>query len=197
MPSDETLRKAADLLQKTHDLVEAVGFNIDTYDGGNEAPLRADVSKILDQENIGEIIAPMCYIGSLRYAAGLNPSPGNFEIAADDGPELIEALKAMDRIARRRMNPERRKETQVNAQYAARSWQEESQVAREYPADIWSVGRFVETFGFDIQERAANKFGIRPYQVSSHPEASAYERDYALKLLRKALTEIHTRLADS
>lgn len=178
LPSDEVLRKAANLLQRAHDNIEIFGFNIDTFGTGNKKP----------ESDRYEQTGPACYIGSLRLAAGVKPSPGAFDIAAEgDGPELIEALKIMDGIAKRRMKPKDRRTVKSDWKTTSEFYRETTSTATEYPADLWSVGRFVEQFGFEVQSRAEEKFEDQKSQRE-------YEKNYALKLLRKALTEIHTRL---
>lgn len=171
----KTLEAAAKLLQGAHDYIEQFGFDIDTYDG-----------KRCGQK--GGHGAPMCYIGTLRHVAGINPSPAksNGVAAAGDGDELIVALKAMDKIAKRRMRAYDRKSVMV--EYGQYGHEE----APEFDADFHTIGRFVERLGFDIQERAYEKFDDDNMPLDDLVDkAHDYERDYALRLLRRALTDLY------
>lgn len=86
------LRRAQTLLQKGHDYIEAVGFDIDQY---------------------GEGAQPVCcHIGTLRHVADLPEEPLYDEtldedVAADgDGPELIIAFEFLDKVAKRFLTEE-------------------------------------------------------------------------------------------
>lgn len=151
----ETLEKAADLIQSAHDYIEINGFDISQY--------RPRPFSLSDDRS-----GPCCYIGTLRNVAGIDPSPGCGDAGAGDGPELIEALDQLDRIAKRRMNSE-----------------DKRGVKNDFETP---TGRFVESLGFNIRTRAFNK----------HPgdwnAMLKYEQEYALKLLRKALTDIYAEV---
>lgn len=202
LPDAATLKRAANLIQAAHDAIEIYGFDIDRYgDYGNHEEVKA--ARLTS--------APMCYIGSLRFAAGLEPTPkGSAEIAAmGDGPELVVALKYLDSIAKRRMDPSRR--AKVRGRYKGdvtmylrdladpeiRSEYEDAEelerFLHEYPDDIMSVGRFVEEFGFQIREKGYAQFGTFGTRLLGRPfdEQLAWEQEYALKLLRSALTKIY------
>lgn len=189
-PSKATLKKAAKLLQRAHDVIELHGFDIHEY--GELAP--ADVQE-------GEEIPPMCYIGNIRFAAGIAPTPGadntnaggwESDATEGDGPELVVALETLDKLAKRRI-PAVRKNSVVNEPRPSQ------------------VGRFVEALGFEIQERSAKRFPMPPWPNTNSPRSrgggawimfddqadavraqrTKYQRDYALRLLRQALTEIY------
>jgi hypothetical protein len=152
----ETLRKAANILQTAHDHIETFGFDIYSYGGID----------IVDQVKGHTEIAPACYIGSVRRAAGL---PGTFNDYPEegDGPELIIALKKLDEIAAKRLSAYERK--MINQEHAEST-----------------TGRFIENLGFEIRDRARDKF------PNVNDEGfDEYQTKYALRLLRKALTMIY------
>lgn len=155
-----TLRKAAKLLQKAHDSIEVKGFNIQTYNPASS--------------NIYGPTGACCYIGNIRLAANLNGSPG-YDAGAGDGPELIIALKEMDRIAKRRLRDTSKDAFQeVRDQYSTQS----------------DTGRFVEALGFVIREKYE-------HLDLSKEERNERERDYALKLLREALSDIYKEVENA
>lgn len=175
-PSKRTLKRAAHLLQAAHDQIEVFGFDINTYGGGDPLP-------------DGQTVPRMCYIGSVRHQAGCDPAPALVRLSdgyandptAGDGPELAVALDAMDKVALRRLNKTIQKA-----------------VAAEYEDDVTLTGRFVERLGFEIEKRAVQRFPIptgqgwnaEDYDVL-HEKRDRYQKTYALKLLRQALTEIY------
>lgn len=157
-------KRAADILQQAHDYIEVIGFDIMSYDG--------DIA--IDQGrakpfNLETATGPqMCYIGTIRAFAGVEPSPQYDEeinaedASAGDGPELRLALETLDRLAREDLED---------------TWVES---AEEY--GNYTIGRYVEALGFQIRSK------IRDENGGVNPER---EREYALMLLRKALTDIY------
>jgi hypothetical protein len=116
--------------------------------------------------NIKEIQGPCCYIGNLRLCAGVGPYPDEQGAALGDGDELYLALEAMDGVAKRRMRRWGLLPKQIDREYQF--------FDGTYYED--PTGRFVEKLGFQV----ANKY--------SDPEV---QQNYALKLLRAALTDIY------
>lgn len=121
-------------------------------------------------QNADEFGGACCYIGNVRLVAGVKASPAwtGYDAGAGDGPELYLALEAMDGVAKRRL---------------ARAGGSVRTVKEEYEGR--EAGRFVEALGFEITGKFAEKF---PYDYDKRREA---EKNYALKLLRTALTEIY------
>lgn len=158
-------KRAADILQQAHDYIEVIGFDIMSYDG--------DIA--IDQGraksfNLETATGPqMCYIGTIRAFAGVEPSPQYDRIihaedaAAGDGPELRLALETLDRLAREELQDE-----YVDS-------------AEDY--GDYTTGRYVEQLGFQVR----NKFCTE----NNGDYDKEREREYALMLLRKALTDIY------
>lgn len=121
-----------------------------------------------------------CFIGTVRIAAGVRPGAvdtgHDSDAGADDGEELYAALEAMDKVARRRL-PKLRREA-----------------AQRY---FHPAGRFVEQLGFEVERRACEKYPHAEGRYDhDHYEATEakrekFQKDYALKLLRTALTRIY------
>lgn len=161
----QTLEAAANILQAAHDHIERYGFDIESY------------GTTISSE------APRCYIGNLRAAAGIaphidypvdndgygNPTPGD-DPAEGDGPELVLALKALDKIAKKRLKPARK------------------QKVKDRMGEAKHTGRFIEELGFQIRDKYEEKYED---DKLSFAEFEQVQKDYALKILRKALTEIH------
>lgn len=160
----EVLKKAANILQAAHDYIEVHGFDIQSY-----VPVDGQC----------------CYIGNVRLAAGVDPDSDmthEADAGEGDGEELYAALEALDGVARRRLDTERREEAQ---------------------RFISPAGRYVEQLGFQIEKKAEEKF-IYPEQDPTETfgewmdrteaidqKRIDFQRDYALKLLRTALTRIY------
>lgn len=174
----QTLEKAAEIIQTAHDIIETVGFNIDTY-GGHRIDAETDS---------GTPRYAMCYIGTMRYAAGIDPTPTAelFDIACEgDGEELVIALKALDKVAKKRMPKGARQGVREEYREEGDYYRETCSDAAEIDSDRWEVGRFVENLGFQIQAKAVNKF------PDDHVAQLEYQREYALKLLRRALSDLY------
>lgn len=143
-PTKATLRKAAKLLQKSHDYIEQFGFDITEYD-----------PHYYDETN-----GPCCFIGSVRHSAKINPTPGSGsagDTRADlgDGSELTVALEMLDRCAKK------------------------TKYGKEYGSSFINVGRFVESVGLCLDSLNMPKYK---------------QKNYALSVFRKALTEIHKEI---
>lgn len=158
-------KRAADILQQAHDYIEVVGFDIMSYDGS----IAVDQGKADEFDPEAKIGPPMCYIGTIRAFAGVAPSPqydGEIEAedaGAGDGPELRLALETLDRLAREDLEDEYIEGAEEYGDYA--------------------IGRYVEQLGFQVRGKLRNEnHGV---------EDTEQEREYALMLLRKALTDIH------
>lgn len=150
--------RAAEILQGAHDYIEANGFDIESYSGY--------------AKSTGLTGPPRCYIGAVRTAAGLDPSPVEGDAGHGDGKELILALRTLDDLVRAELEEERVKEIH-------------DEFGREgHNSYGTTVGRFIEQFGFQVQREAVDR-------ELGREEADAFERDRALQILRKALTNIY------
>lgn len=184
----ETLRGAADILQAAHDFIEVVGFDISTY-GHTPRP--------------GEKPAPMCYIGSMRHVAELDPSPAIGNGVESDGanggsPELAQALTILDTYAKSEMERMMRENPSEFSQLVA----DVTDPRDEWGEDAILTGRFIEELGFMI----AAKFELVDPEPEYRPldngqwlkeheawydRKCAYQQAEALGILRNALTQIH------
>ncbi len=120
MPNKTELKKAAVVLQKAHDYIETYGFDIMSY-----PPRKKNDEQVISGRTKE---GACCYIGSVRLAAGINPSPSGGNPAAGDGPELKIALKTLDKIA------------------AKSKW-----AKKVGKPDDYSIGTFIEQVGFEIK----------------------------------------------
>lgn len=172
----KTLKAAAKLLQGAHDYIEEFGFDINTFDGRRLGAR-------------GGHGAPMCYIGTVRHLAGIDPTPGGKAAADGDGPELVLALQAMDKVAKRRLKPDERHNTEE--QFRGDGEHAVMYEGATQDPSFWTIGRFVESLGFEIEERAAERFSHVEDWEEQITKRRQYERNYALKLLRQALTDLY------
>lgn len=86
----EELRATQQLLQRCHDRVETIGFNIMSYRGAR------DVLSDVEADGSG----PACYIGTVRLEAGVDGYAGRgVDPGSGDGPELRIALRILDELA--------------------------------------------------------------------------------------------------
>lgn len=127
--SKAVLERAANVLQKAHDLIESGGFNIDRY-----------------KSEIGGTIN-YCYIGSIRAAAGIVPRPdGGMKGPADtgDGPELTIALEVLDKTAA--------KSRKVSKKSIKKYVKGELRYKYYFPGEynLQYAGRYVEAFGLAL-----------------------------------------------
>lgn len=135
--SKATLKKAAKLLQKSHDYIETFGFDINEYN-----PSHWDDKSQEDVER-----GPCCFIGSVRYSAKISPTPGRGDVGdvpADegDGPELTVALEMLDKCAKK------------------------TKYGKEYRHSFNHVGRFVEAVGIDLDQKNMPKYRQNNYALS-------------------------------
>lgn len=123
-PSKTTLKKALKLLQKSHDHIEIEGFDISSY--------------------INRKYRPSCFIGNVRYAAGIDPDPGSlggsFPADRDSGPELTIALDYLDKAALR-----------------TKFGKEISQI---YNFDNYHEGRIAEKIGLSYESHATKRYAL-------------------------------------
>ena len=82
-PSKALLKKTQKILQKSHDTIEAIGFDIEKYG---------------DLDNYKRLIGPACIIGTTRAMCGIDPNPC-VSAAAAYGPELPLVLEYLDKAA--------------------------------------------------------------------------------------------------
>lgn len=155
------LERAAGLLQAAHDHIEQFGFDIETYD---------------DFVNPS---APRCWIGTMWYVAGADTARLTTLVDAGDGdgPELRVALEHLDEIAKIRI-------ARLSQYAGAENYIEED-------PDATNVGRFIEYLGFMIQARARDRFSVDYEECQECQECRKYQKAYALRLLRQALTTIY------
>lgn len=186
-PSKTTLRRAAKLLQDAHDYIERFGFDILEYGTYSQNAVRLQLE---EEYGKSEDMPKMCWIGTMRYLANpdLDPAPEG-PAKNGDGPELELVLRTLDTIAQRRLPAEDR-----------------HTIANEYESEDgegWEVGRFIERLGFNVMDKAIDKYPSPSH--TDYTDSAAYNRDYeqtdakrlayqqayALRTLRMALTEIY------
>jgi hypothetical protein len=95
-PSKTVLKRTQGILQRTHDYIEAEGFNITV--AITEEGSKADFKK--GRKGKAKL-GPCCYIGGVRLAAGVDPDWAGVATDKGDGPELTLALEVMDQVVAR------------------------------------------------------------------------------------------------
>lgn len=150
--------RAARILQQAHDYIEAVGFDIMVY--APDAYYDEETGDLIEFDLKTMKGEPMCYIGTVRAFAGVNPEPGD-DASAGDGEELRVALDTLDKIAKESLGVHWRETAEENA----------------YP-----TGRYIEALGFQMRDK---------FREDYKPNLDK-EREYALGILRKALTDIYS-----
>lgn len=142
-PSLKDLKKVQKLLQGAHDYVEINGFDIDVYADYNSGEKPNGI-------NHGRV----CYIGAMRYAAGLAPEPDDVynEIGATDPtvPELTYAYEVLDEIAKRKLDSD----TKLD-------------IKRDHTN---THGHYVEALGYDIRD------GDRDYDQQAEAALKIFRR---------------------
>lgn len=154
-------KKAAKILQKAHDYIEQNGFDIQSYGRSSGYVSR-------------------CYLGTLRTVAGLDAEPvggtHGYDDYADategDGPELILAMETLDKVAKPRLAPLMKKYGEPSDTKSPESFEV-------------ATGRYIEAVGLLFDHKNQEKYGY------GHPKVDDASRADALKMLRKALTELY------
>jgi hypothetical protein len=178
----DTLTAAQTILQRAHDRIEQIGFDIQSYDSGSESPA--------------------CYIGSVRKVARLHGNPVEVSESRWEGTleEQMEAQKLEHKRWNRRLNMKPWQEARLLPWDYSQTWagggaplklalelldelvypflSAERRVVEVEEHYVYTTGRYVEQYGFQSNDTGED----------SHPEA--------IGLFRTALTALYNKIEE-